>query len=680
MEIKLKSLKLENFKGVRSFSFEINGQNAEIFGTNASGKTTIVDAFIWLLFNKDSEGRSDFNIKTLSDNGEPIHEVDHSVEAILLIDDAPISIKKVYREKWVKKRGEAEREFSGHETTYFYNEVPLSQKEYKERIDTLCDESLFKLITNPFAFNLMPWKDRRELLFKMAGDISNEKIAERKPEYVQLLNDLSGKTFDEYKKMVAIKKKKIKQELDMVPARIDEIRRGLPDKVDEEIIQKRIAHLRNELQKVEDIIADTYKGVESLNDQKISLSNRISKLKMQSQDVVNAITRKLRNEIDQKRQLQESASNNVKSIKRVIETLSGELFNVKSTIQNYRDEAARLEKHIDELREKWISANGEELQINEHEFVCPTCKRELDPFDRDEKKNRLLENFNNDKLSRVSEISNSGKKHKERLSTVIDLIQKLTTQSEDLQLDIERKKAELADAEKEFAAIEPAREVSHDEISIELSQNDDYTQINSQIKELEAELSRLDLDNQQPDNTELKEKKREFSSEIDNLNKVLGLTEVREKGLQRLSQIEKEALLLGDELAGYEKKEYLIEQFTREIITQTEQIINGMFTMANFRMYRQQINGGYEEVCDTMYNGVPWSDLNTAARIQVGIDIINTLSKHFNVYAPIWIDGRESVVSLTPTPSQCISLTVSEKDKSIRIEAYENIQAIFENQ
>ena len=134
MEIKIFNLKLKNFKGIKELEVVFNGQNTNIYGRNATGKTTIFDAFKWLFFDKDSNDKKDFNIKTLDQNNKPIHFLEHEVEATLLIDGQDMTFKKVFQEKWVKKRGQSEQEFSGHETNYWIDEVPVKKKDYEEKM------------------------------------------------------------------------------------------------------------------------------------------------------------------------------------------------------------------------------------------------------------------------------------------------------------------------------------------------------------------------------------------------------------------------------------------------------------------------------------------------------------------------------------------------------------------
>ena len=225
MEIKLLKLSLKNFKGIKELVINFAGRNTNIYGKNATGKTTIFDAFKWLFFDKDSNDKKDFNIKTLDKDNNPIHFLEHEVEATLLIDNSEVIFKKVLEEKWVKKRGQEQQEFSGHETSYWIDEVPIKKKDYEEKINNIIPESLFKLITDPLFFNnQMSWKERRELLVNISGsDLTDETILDSDIKYSTLKENLQGRSIDDYKKVVSSKIKELNDEKEKIPVRIDEL-------------------------------------------------------------------------------------------------------------------------------------------------------------------------------------------------------------------------------------------------------------------------------------------------------------------------------------------------------------------------------------------------------------------------------------------------------------------------
>src|SRR5690625_810803 len=245
-KIQLLNLKLVNFKGIKSFQVDFNGNDTKVFGENGTGKTTLFDAFVWLLFNKDSNNSSNFDIKTLDKDGNVIHKLDHEVEATLLVDGKELILKKVYKERWTKQRGSATESFSGHTTDYYINGVPSKKKDYDETIAETLDENIFKLLTSPAYFNEnMHWTERRNLLLEIAGDITDEDVIASRKDLAKLLDVLNGNSIEDHKKIIAAKRREINKKIEEIPTRIDEIHRNLPDisSLDEEKIKSEIDKL-----------------------------------------------------------------------------------------------------------------------------------------------------------------------------------------------------------------------------------------------------------------------------------------------------------------------------------------------------------------------------------------------------------------------------------------------------
>ncbi|MFH1743771.1 MAG: ATP-binding protein, partial [bacterium] len=159
--MRLLGLYIQNFKGIKGFMFEPNGKNANLYGDNATGKTTIADAFSWLLFGKDSAGQAVFAIKPLDADNNEIHNLETSVEGKFEIQGKTVALRKVFKEKWTKPRGKAKAEFSGHTTDHYVDGVPVTAGEYKQRVGEIGDEELFKILTDPSYFNEgLHWEKR----------------------------------------------------------------------------------------------------------------------------------------------------------------------------------------------------------------------------------------------------------------------------------------------------------------------------------------------------------------------------------------------------------------------------------------------------------------------------------------------------------------------------------------
>lgn len=657
--IKLLNLKLTNFKGIKEFELNASGEDIKVYGDNATGKTTLFDAFVWLLFNKDSQNKSDFEIKTLVD-GKPIHKLNHEVEATLLVDGQELTLKKVYKEKWTKRRGQLKQEFSGHTTDYFINGVPSKKKEFEETIKSIVDEDVFKLLTNPAYFNeSIHWKDRRKLLLEIAGDITDEDVIASNKDLAKLLDFLNGNSIEDHKKIIAAKRKEINEELERIPIRIDEIHRNLPDvsSLNKNQITKELDSVLNEIDaKYEQI--NSIKNGSEVNE----IKKQISDIELKIANVKNEHELKEREKTQKlEMRLQEEKSN--------LSIIQGE---VKSLMQQKEMNEARIkdyERQMQLLREQYKESQLQYKQHLELEFEhenscsCPTCGQDLPEEQIEEAK----ANFNRNKAellekiqNRLDEINKEGKSLKEKVEQIKlenenlqKEIDKITEQGKQKKADIEKLEQKLEEAKSNITPIEENEEYMklleekqalHDEINFL------ETDMNESIFAIELEIEKL------------KEKQSELQTELSKLS-------LAEQSKARIKELEEQERKLAAEFEELEHQLYLTEEFIRTKVDLLEEKINSKFKYARFKLFEQQINGGLKEVCETTYEGVPYSGgLNNAARINVGLDIINTLSKHYGVQAPIFIDNAESVTKLIDIDAQVISLIVSEKDKKLRVE------------
>ena len=661
MEIKLKKLTLQNFKGIKSFELEADGDNISVYGQNKTGKTSLIDSFLWLLFDKNSEGMSVFSIKTLDKDNNPIHKLNHEVEAVLDVDGSEMTPKKIYKEKWVKKRGEEEAEFSGHETEYFWNEIPISQKDYKEKIDSLCDENIFKMITNPRFFNInINWLDRRKILFDIVGgEVSDKQIAEGKKEFEDLMDQISGSSLEKFKDEIKKKIRKLKESLEEIPTRIDEIQRGMPEMPDVKKVEASIQEKEKELSSINDQLADISKANEAANTEKLLKQNKIYSLASKLNEIDNEIKTKYREEADRKSSEIDKIKNDIYVREKSIKQFEDNRAETLRLITRREEKITELERETENLRKAWYEVNESEIDFSSDSklFVCPTCKRGLDQKDIDSKKEELTKNFNNDKVHKLEKIEIQGtalktqiKEHQEKIKEFNTLVDEYDSQSEILSGELtELKQSLLKNNGKDLESIE-----------VVLSKDKDYLATQAEIQKLEDE-----LDKEQPlkSSEDLKEKSRSIQEDIKVLQANLFIRDRIESLQTRIKELESEAKTLGSEIAKLEKTEFTIEKFTRAKIDLVEDKINSKFKTVKWKLFNQLINGGIEESCECLIGGVPYIDANNASKINSGLEIIDTLCDHYQVRAPIFTDNAEAINSLNEINSQMIKLFVSDHKK-----------------
>lgn len=642
MRIQLKQLRLLNFKGAREQTYTFS-DDTEIRGGNATGKTRLFDAFTWCLFGKDSEDRKDFDIKSLNANNEPLHRKDHTVTATLLVDGMTVTLERTLREKWVTKRGEEEEEFQGHETIYKVNGIPHKQSEYQLKIDSIIREDLFKLLTNPFYFNTtLKWTERREMLSRMK-DIQDEDVMETLPDLKEFFESLNGTPIDLFKRELAEKIKLRKKSLSDIPARIDENERKLQPDPDYAKIEKDAAEIRGQIQEVEKLILDASERYRTLNQENQDRQNRIYELQTKIQEARNAA------------KLQALESYNEQKNQR--DELRAKIFNAESRIVFKQDniktrQAAiqELELKNNKLREEWVKKNEEVIdQFDENQFVCPTCKRAYETDDIEAMKAEMTANFNKNKAARLKEITTTGTENKKS----IEYLRNEITQLEQEVAAARKERDEAEQALPKFDNLPPEPTVMR---------IPEVTAWEKEIEELRSAIKPL----QAIDTRELKEKKEFYQKDLDRLNGLARIKQTNQEIRNRIAELEAEKRKLSQEIASQEKLEYKCQRFAYTKAKMIEEAVNSQFTTVRFKMFNRLINGGLEETCEALINGVPFQSANNAARINAGIDIINAFSQHFDIYAPIFCDNAEAVNDILETESQMIRLYVS-RDKELKI-------------
>lgn len=631
--MKLSAITLNNFKGIKFINFEFDGNDASIYGDNATGKTTIFDSLCWLLFGKDSLDRADFEIKTLV-NGEPLHNVNHEVEAIFSNDDGTsFTLKRIYRERYSNPRG-GETKLTGHTTDYFINEVPVKEKEYKAFINNMINEDVFKLITNPLYFNEQySWQNRRKLLLEMCGDVDDESVINSRDDLKRLAQLLNGHTVEEQKKIVVAKRTAINKELDMIPIRIDEAVRNKPEIVSDK------TKLTQDIQVI-------LNGIDELEKEKAIINNGFEATEKQSK--MREINRQLearRSEVlsDYKKDKQALRSNYELSLMQ-LKSLEAERDRYYDRHNDLNRDIDLENKRIEKLQDEFNSFNNQKFDT----VNCPTCGQ---PYP-DEKRAELETIFNTQKSTNLEE-------WQKLIDSAKAMKQSYMEQQDIMAVKVDGLTNQIADKQKEY----DSQFKNYEELQ-EPNIEDD-----SVYKDLKAELFILELDdgNEADDNKllkidtdlkELKSKKLALETEL-NKFKMAGDIDIR------IAELEAQRQKLAEEKNLLDETSFLIDEFVKTKVDLLEQSINSHFEYARFKMFNVLVNGNIEECCETTYKGVPYRSMNNAARMNVGLDIINALTKFYNVTAPVFIDNAEAVTDFIKCNSQTIKLVVDADFKTL---------------
>ena len=638
--MKLTKLELLNFKGLKSFAIDFNG-DVVIRGDNATGKTTVFDSVCWLLFGKDSLDRADFEIKTL-EAGEPIHKINHEVTGTFTLDEGgTIELQRIYREKYSSPRG-GEVTLTGHTTDYFVDGVPKKEKEYKEIVSSLVDESIFKLITNPLYFNeTYSWQNRRKLLLEMCGDIDDAAVINSREDLKALADILSGHSVDDHRKVVASKKATINKELDMLPVRIDEALRGKPEvTANPEVLRLNIDTLNADIEKLENDKALLQNG-HSIVDKRAELKDVQRKI----------MARETELQMEYKKQYS-FKSNEYDSVVAEIHNMTSKLKDVRRRRIDANKEIDYLQNTVNELSLEFEAINKEAFAID-IDTNCPTCGQPLPEDQIKSSRDKAELNFNKQKSKRLEEINNMIGLKNNAIANIKEKLQELDAEAKNTDgIDVkERRKADLIN---EIELLKPPvleddevySDLKAEELMLQMAIDEDNSDYSEEIAELEIKIS---------------DNKTERMKLEQELNKFAEIKRIE----LRVSELEAKQAELSEEKMKLDEASYFMDEFVKAKVNMLEESINARFKLARFKMFNVMLNGNVEECCETTYKGVPYRSMNNAARINVGLDIINALTSYFKVNAPVFIDNAEAVTEFVPVNSQTIKLIVDESEPQL---------------
>lgn len=675
MKISLKTLHVENFKGIKQIDVSFENKT-KIKGQNASGKTSLFDAFTFLLFNKNSAGEEKFQIRPLDQFGNRIDNVEIKVVASMDVDGKEVQLSKTQKQKWVKKRGSETAELQGNENVFEIDGYPKSEADYKAFINDLVNEDLFKMITNPQYFSNMKWKDQREILMKFVSDLSDAELARQMgaDEFAVLIPELEkASSTDDIQKKYSKALSEWKKKQAEIPVRIDELSKSLVD-IDVAELELAERDLRKKIMDYDVKIASYGDELAKLMDEDMNLQFEISAIKT-SMERTNANKR-----IQIETALYENDSQ-IKYCRSGIEKNGKNISDNNEMIEQAEKRRNELgTAYKEELAKVFDSQpylfREEDWQFDEKETVCKLCGQTL-PDDKIEqikaefetRKKKAKEDTANALLANRTRFEKQRNDNLERIKTdgfaQKNIIEELLSKNTTIQKNIEAMKQALEDALRKQAELNKQLECIPTEV--DYTQNEEYMKLNKQRNDIDARI--LEIKNGPDLTTRIREEQRVLSNELDAVRAKIERAAINTETEERISQLEEEQHEVGQKVADQEQMLYLLETFIRAKMERISSSINKHFKTVNFKLFETQINGGLKECCECTVNGVPYSTLNSGHRIVAGLDIIRSLSDLYGATAPIFVDNAESLneYNVPDMETQMILLAVSD-DKELIVE------------
>lgn len=637
MKIELKSLDLVHFKCFPKLHLDFHEGVNNIYGENAAGKTSVYDALTWLLFNKDSAGNARPDIKPHHAPAGTMLEV----TAVLEVDGEPIKLRKVLREKWEKPRGSSIERYAGDTRDYYIDDVPLAENAYKRRIAELIDERQFKLLTDVWAVTKgMHWKDRRTLLAEICGLPEDKQLLATAPQFAELNEKAGRRTVDEYKSVLVKQRKDSNASLNTLPVRVDECSRMVAEL---ESLDFAAAHSESDRLQAER---------ERVQGELVKLTNNT--LSAQARNELGALQNQLR-EIETENNTHLASQrvpveDKTAELRRALSDCNQEVERIQSTINYENQYIAASENRLNDYRARWRAIDAEEFT----DTVCPTCHQPLPS----EQVAEAREAFDASQQQRKDALLEDSKLVKQGIAAAQERLANAETALKTAQDEVQKAQTAL-DSYTPPVITEPENLPDYDRrgSAIRTLIADAEKRLDRLNGDVAAEKSRLETEH-----AELTRRKLESDAV---LAKEQTLIDTR----RRIAELQAEQRTAAAEVEQMDRLIAMCEEFTRYRVQAITESVNSKFHLTRWRLFTEQVNGGLADCCEPMdRNGSTFDGTNNAMKINIGMDIIDTLSAHFGRRVPLFVDNAESVTQLQPIGSQVVRLVVSEQDKELRIE------------
>lgn len=637
-KIEVKSMSVKNFKGCKSLDISFSNVT-NIYGRNASGKTTVADAFSWLLFGKDSQGREKFQIRPLDEKNMLIDKTAIYVKAILAVDGKTVKLEKAQEQNWVKKRGSEAEELAGNINKYAIDSFPISEKEYKEKIAEIIPENLFKLVTDPKVFPTLPWKKQREILLQMVSGVTEEDLLNQEPDtYACIADDLRRAPVEKCMEKVKKQLAPLEKAREEIPIRIDEVRKSLVEVENLSDLELQKNALEDELEKIrQEAMTGGTNVFQALQEERLNVVKKAEKRRDQLEDDLREKRTAARKEYDE-------AADRGRVLRAEYDQRKKEKRILEEEVKNRNQERKSLGEAYNALK---ITELPEESEF------CDKCGQRLPA----EKLEEIKANFEKQKASKMERIYEHAKVLK---AEGVESSQKIAGLDEAIKDAKTAWETAVGESSKAYAILQELSD------SADVSKDPTYMDLLKKAAEIKDKI--LSISDSRKAQEELRKREQKVQQELDKVKELLAQAKASVQTEERIAKLEAELKEKAQQAGDLMQKQFLLEKISRKKMDMLAENINAEFSFVKFKLFERQINGGVKDTCEMLVNGVPYSSLNSAAKMQAGLDVIHSLSRLHQISAPVWLDNRESVTDIPPVDAQVINLIVSLKDEKLRIE------------
>ena len=644
MEMSIKSLSIKDFKGIKALKLELDGRSATIAGRNGTGKTSVCDAFLWLLFGKDSAG-THTDVKPRAVNGERVNGVETEVEAVLCVDGEELTLRRQWHEVWTKDPTLGEKVYTRDETLCWVNGVPKKlTAEYTPYVMSLVggNENTFKLISERGAFMRLGWNERRKELVKIAGgdaeaDLRND------PLFADIEKVLAGASAEDAKKRLLDQRERLERELNAIPERIDELEKTLHVVSDAEIeaalaAQERILF---QIAEIDAQLALSPEALQRMND----LYGQRRALEDEVRDIENDAWKPIRDALNE-------AEGKLLGAQSAAAALHQNALMCEGRLKRTADEVEGYKRKRESLLAEWHSWEGASYQAPEIDTVCPTCGQDLPRERIDDALAKHRAEWEQKRAAAMDALKVRGRA--------------IATQIAECQAEGDRAQAELDVARHQIESQHTPEALKAEadrlrEATPDFEENAAWKSANERLAAVNREIEAQATDSRR---AALQENREALNRDLSAQQAVLTAQKTNERVKARIAELMQQRRDVGAQAASVERDLELLGRYARARCVALESAINRRFRSITWRMFQLAKNGSMIDCCDALVNGIAYStdghELNSGACTNADIEIINVLSQYYGAVVPCFVDNAESVNQIGFPGGQRILLRVTD--------------------
>ena len=658
--ITIEELHLLNFRGARDVRVSFTDGTNIVCGDNGTGKSTLMDAFLWLLFGKDAEERKDCEVKRI-EAGETLRRTDATVECRLDVDGQQNTLRRSLREVWSKPRGATEPVFKGNETEYTINDVPKKMSEFDAWVaEHLAPADVFRLLTDAGCFPRLKWEKQREKLFELAGGVDEEAVKASVDGLADLLARLSGKSLEDYKRELAARKRKLRKALDEIPARSDQTRLMIPTTDARDVWERKLADVDARLAALNREAADFAARERARGAEARRRVEEVEALKTRMARRTAELRRTAIEEAEKKNEGRRQVEARLRDLKAADAEATRRLKDAKGEVDELALRINQKEAECERLRAAWYA---ESARPYTGDNVCPHCLQTL-PEEMQRDNRRRFEESKNERLSQIQTDGHRTKAEitrlEEEMKTAEARLDRAAADAFDAEASAEILREELAEMPDR---VEPA--------AVDPMADEAYRAMAEELAAMEADAPQT-LPASEPNGGEaITARLAALNRERDTIRRGLSDCDTADSLRAEIRRLDEESRTLAQQLSDADRDEDTMRRYTRARIEAMEQRVNSLFRTVRFRLFEYTNEGGEVDTCVPLVgdDGVPYPVANTAAQVWAGLEIIRVLQQHAGVSAPVFVDGAERVTQFPEMDHQAILLRVVEGVRPLRVES-----------